>query len=87
MEVIHQEEETFLRTLELGLKKLDVIINNSKTNIISGKEVFELYDTYGFPYDLLKLILKENLLILTKKSLIKSYYYKKTGQEKMQKLN
>ena len=55
--VILQEEESFLRTLALGLKRIeDFTIGSS---IISGSQVFELYDTYGFPKDLTKLILKE----------------------------
>ena len=56
-DVINQEEISFLKTLTTGLKRLDVILLN-KTNI-SGIEVFELYDTYGFPKDLTELILKE----------------------------
>jgi len=55
--VIKHEEISFLKTLTSGLKRLDVILLNN-TNI-SGVEVFELYDTYGFPKDLTELILKE----------------------------
>ena len=55
--VIKQEEESFLRTLALGLKKIEDFTANS--SIISGAQVFELYDTYGFPKDLTELILKE----------------------------
>jgi len=61
--VIKEEENSFLRTLSDGLKKLDIIMNNSK-NVISGKLVFELYDTYGFPLDLTSLILSENNLTM-----------------------
>ena len=55
--VIMQEEESFLRTLALGLKRIEDF--TSRSSIISGSQVFELYDTYGFPKDLTKLILKE----------------------------
>jgi alanyl-tRNA synthetase len=55
--VIKQEEESFLRTLDRGLKKIEVFATG-KSNI-SGAQVFELYDTYGFPKDLTRLILKE----------------------------
>ena len=58
--VVHEEEQNFLRTLESGLKKLDVILE-SKNNI-NGKVAFELFDTYGFPVDLTKLIAAENNL-------------------------
>ncbi len=59
--VIREEEESFLRTLEKGLKRIDDIIQNSEA-IISGKDAFELYDTYGFPADLTRLIAAENNL-------------------------
>ena len=55
--VIKQEEESFLRTLASGLKRIEDFTTNS--SLISGVQVFELYDTYGFPKDLSKLILKE----------------------------
>ncbi len=98
--VIKEEEDSFLRTLEKGLKRIDSyvlgldlgtnsigwaiideekivdmgahILNNStrssarqnrnkeQRRIIRGKEIFELYDTYGFPFDLTKLIASEN---------------------------
>ena len=60
--VIKEEEISFLRTLELGLKRIDQIVNEVKTGIVDGPKVFELYDTYGFPIDLTALILKENNL-------------------------
>ena len=61
--VVQEEENSFLRTLSEGLKKLDIIINNSKS-VVSAVLVFELYDTYGFPLDLTSLILSENNLKL-----------------------
>ena len=56
--VVKEEEESFLRTLEDGLKRIEQLVKKS-TDKISGKEVFELYDTYGFPADLTALILSE----------------------------
>jgi len=57
--VIKEEENSFLKTLDQGLQLLENIIKESETEKISGKNVFELYDTYGFPKDLTALILKE----------------------------
>ncbi|MDR9441388.1 MAG: alanine--tRNA ligase [Schleiferiaceae bacterium] len=57
--VIKEEEQSFLRTLEQGLQRLEQILAQSKGKAISGSAVFELYDTYGFPPDLTALILKE----------------------------
>lgn len=56
--VIKEEEEAFLRTLEKGLKRIETIIANAK-NEISGRDAFELNDTYGFPLDLTQLIASE----------------------------
>lgn len=57
--VVKEEEDAFLRTLEKGLKKVDDLISLGN---ISGKDSFELYDTYGFPFDLTQLIAAENNL-------------------------
>ncbi|MFV0506619.1 MAG: alanine--tRNA ligase [Bacteroidales bacterium] len=59
-EVIKEEEEAFLRTLSKGLNLINELIANNKSNIISGKDAFTLYDTFGFPFDLTQLISKEN---------------------------
>ncbi len=55
--VIEQEETSFLRTLEGGIKRFDSLkVVNGK---ITGKDAFELYDTYGFPLDLTRLMATE----------------------------
>ncbi len=55
--VIEQEEISFLRTLEGGLKRFDSL--QIKDKVISGKDAFELFDTYGFPVDLTRLMAEE----------------------------
>lgn len=58
-QVIREEEQSFLATLEQGLKLLDKVIAETKEKTISGDKAFELYDTFGFPIDLTALILSE----------------------------
>jgi len=61
--VVQEEETSFLRTLDNGLKKLEQIkvdFEQTGEKIISGQLAFELYDTYGFPLDLTSLIAREN---------------------------
>jgi len=55
--VVKEEEKSFLRTLEGGLRRIEDI--NVTQNTINGNDVFELYDTYGFPIDLTRLIADE----------------------------
>lgn len=57
--VILEEETSFLRTLEKGLKRLDAIQADARDKVITGSLAFELYDTFGFPFDLTSLIARE----------------------------
>ncbi len=59
VKVIKEEEEAFLRTLEKGLKRIENSLS-SPGKTVSGKDAFELYDTYGFPFDLTNLIAAES---------------------------
>jgi len=51
-ELITKEEELFQKTLLQGEKRLEEIFTNSKKKVISGKDAFKLYDTYGYPIEL-----------------------------------
>ncbi|MCF6350154.1 MAG: alanine--tRNA ligase [Flavobacteriaceae bacterium] len=73
--VIKEEENSFLKTLDQGLVLLDGIIKNTKGTKVSGKKAFELFDTFGFPIDLTALILAEKKYTLDEK----------TFQEELQK--
>jgi alanyl-tRNA synthetase len=57
--VIYEEEVSFLRTLSTGLIRLDKLMEDCSGKILSGDDVFELNDTYGFPIDLTALIARE----------------------------
>ncbi|HEX6222760.1 MAG TPA: alanine--tRNA ligase [Chryseolinea sp.] len=57
--VMLEEESSFLRTLEKGLKRLEVIEADLSDKMVSGEQAFELYDTFGFPLDLTSLIARE----------------------------
>ena len=59
--VIKEEEEAFLRTLDKGIRLIEnIITNNTESKMVSGKDAFVLYDTFGFPIDLTELIAKEH---------------------------
>ena len=61
--VMKEEEESFLRTLETGIKLLDGVMKEAKAagqTGIAGEKAFTLFDTYGFPLDLTELICREN---------------------------
>ena len=63
--VMKEEEESFLRTLETGIKLLDKVMADTKAagkTEIGGTDAFTLFDTYGFPLDLTELICRENSL-------------------------
>lgn len=63
-QVVQEEEERFTMTLDRGMKKLLQVINNLPSNVLSGKVACNLYETYGFPFDLTKEICKEKNIII-----------------------
>ena len=61
--VMKEEEESFLRTLETGIRLLDKQMAETRAQgrtVLDGHDAFVLYDTYGFPLDLTALILSEH---------------------------
>ncbi|MDO5616346.1 MAG: alanine--tRNA ligase [Cruoricaptor ignavus] len=69
-EVIKEEENSFLKTIETGLVRLDFIIKetqNKGEKTLPGEQVFELYDTFGFPADLSRIIAEEQNLTIDEK--------------------
>ncbi len=68
--VVREEEDAFLRTLDKGLKRIDDMVTASAATVskeIEGKAVFELFDTFGFPIDLTRLIASENNISIDEK--------------------
>ena len=74
--LIKKEEETFLKTLSSGEKRLKEL--KEYGNNISGEDVFKLYDTYGFPFELTEEILKENNITINKEDFDKCMEKQKT---------
>jgi alanyl-tRNA synthetase len=70
--VIKEEENSFLNTLEQGLVLLDQVVTGTKGKEVEGRKAFELYDTYGFPVDLTALILEEKGYTLDEKGFEKA---------------
>lgn len=84
-EVIKEEENSFLKTIETGLVRLDFIINetlNKNEEILPGNQVFELYDTFGFPADLSRIIAEEKGLSIDEKAFEEEMLKQKTRSKK-----
>ena len=70
MKVIQEEETSFLRTVENGIRLLQGVIDDTKAagkSEIAGKEAFTLFDTFGFPLDLTELICREQGMTVDEK--------------------
>ena len=84
-EVIKEEENSFLKTIETGLVRLDFIITetlNKNEKILPGNQVFELYDTFGFPADLSRIIAEEKGLSIDEKAFDEEMLKQKTRSKK-----
>ncbi|MES2800551.1 MAG: alanine--tRNA ligase [Bacteroidota bacterium] len=78
--VIREEEASFFRTLEQGIKRIDLLIAEAKKEnrtVLDGESIFELYDTFGFPVDLTSLIARENNLSIDEEAFEKELQIQK----------
>ncbi len=68
VQVIEAEEQRFMRTLGLGIQRLEKIVDETrkskKKDLITGENVFLLYDTFGFPVDLTEILANEKGLTI-----------------------
>lgn len=78
MKVIQEEERSFLSTLAKGLERISLYIHENPAQRIPGYFAFELYDTYGFPYDLTSLIAQENNVAVDEEGFEKALEHQKT---------
>ncbi len=78
MNVIKEEENSFLRTLDQGLQLLENVVSSTEGKEVSGIKAFELYDTFGFPKDLTALILKEKGMAYNEGDFDKAMFEQKT---------
>ncbi|WP_185849262.1 alanine--tRNA ligase [Blattabacterium cuenoti] len=70
-DLLKEEELSFFTVIEKGSKKIQYIINKYKEKnekIIDGGTIFKLYDTYGFPMKLSKILVEKNNLLIDEKS-------------------
>ena len=83
--VIREEEQSFLSTLDTGMGLLDQLVEKARegnSSIISGKEAFTLYDTFGFPLDLTELILSEQDMKVNREEFMKEMDAQKNRSKK-----
>jgi alanyl-tRNA synthetase len=70
--VISEEEQSFLRTLSIGIQRFQQYVNSGvRESVITGDFAFEMYDTFGFPIDLTQLMSREINLTVDMEGFIK----------------
>ena len=84
--VIREEETSFFKTLSVGVKLFQEKANNSTNKTLSGKDAFELYDTYGFPIDLTRLMAREQKMEVDEKGFEKELDIQKDRSRQATKL-
>ncbi len=83
--LVYEEEQLFHKTLASGERRLLELMDNAKENKIPAKEVFKLYDTYGFPYELTLEYLEEKGFTTSKEEFDKYMQEQKTLAKKSRK--
>ena len=58
-DVIREEEEAFGKTIDRGMTRFSKLVDSSEGKVLDGAEVFHLYETYGFPPDLTRVMAEE----------------------------
>lgn len=87
-EILDEEEESFSRTLDRGEKLFEKYVNEARqqgTTKLSGKDVWRLYDTYGFPVDLTRLMADELGLTVDEKEFEEAQAQSKEASKALKK--
>ncbi len=81
-EQLQQEERAFALTISQGLQLFDKLLPNAQAGKLAGEDVFKLYDTYGFPYDLVEDLAREHNLTVDKAGFDKAMEQQRTRSRK-----
>ncbi len=84
--VVLEEENSFLRTLDSGLKRIEDVLQESG-DVVDGAKAFELFDTFGFPIDLTRLIASENNKTIDELGFEAALLKQKTQSKKATEMN
>ena len=87
--VIKEEEVSFLKTLDTGIRMLEDLIGQTRNqgkSVLSGNSAFTLYDTYGFPLDLTELIVREHHMTVDREEFERNMLVQKSRSRNAGKL-